>query len=251
MKVFENHHRRLSSILLLLWILRSFALSTASDNEDIAPSLSPIFLTKINYDRLTAGKTVFIKWAAPWCGHSQELAPAWDRLVERANDSRNSFHPVLIAEVDCSQEQEWCIEMGYTAYPTLTYGDGSVGGIFLKRYTSVNKEFEDLYQFYEDKLLGKSFCTPGNLAACGDSENQDRIRQYSKLSIDELEDLVASEERRIHEAEKDFELRKKELQAEYDNISKDHELETANIKRQLRVLTNLLKKAQKKPTSDA
>jgi len=151
-------------------MLRSFALSTATDNEDHYSSSSSIFLSRINYDDLTANKTVFIKWAAPWCGHSQELAPVWDRLVaaviaEKADDIENSENSFLIAEVDCSQEQQWCIEMGYTAYPTLTYGDGSVGGIFLQKYTSVNKEFEDLYQFYKDKLLDKSFCTPGNLAA--------------------------------------------------------------------------------------
>ena len=255
--IIENHPRLLSSILLLLcWIQRSFALSTASDNEDDYSSSSSILLSRINYDYLTANKTVFIKWAAPWCGHSQELAPVWDRLVaavisKKADDSGNSENSFLIADVDCSQEQEWCVEMGYTAYPTLTYGDGSVGGMFLQKYTSVNKKFEDLYHFYIDKLLDKSFCTPGNLAACSDAEYQDRIQQYSKLSIIDLEGLVAQEERRINEAEKDFERRNSELQQEYDKVSKEHEYEGAKIKRHMKLFSNVLEETHKETTSHA
>jgi len=199
---------------------------------------------------------VFIKWAAPWCGHSQELAPAWDRLVAAittaSGDDDGDDNSFLIAEVDCSKESEWCTtEMGYTAYPTLTYGDASMGGVFLQKYTSVKKSYEDLHKFITEKLLHKSFCTPGNVAACGDSEEQDRILRYSEMSISELELLVKEEETLIDEAEKGFETRNKELQAEYDQISKEHESNSASIKRQLKLYKKLLHQARKKATNRA
>jgi thiol-disulfide isomerase/thioredoxin len=216
------------------------------DNDDSSAPTTSVFLTKSNYDSLTSNKTVFVKWAAPWCGHSQELAPAWDRLVaatfdagtRASGDDSDSF---LIAEVDCSREQEWCVEMGYTAYPTLTFGDGSMGGMFLQTYTSVKKDYDDLLKLYKNELLHESFCTPGNLAACDDAEEQDRIRHYSELPIEELERLVAKEEARISEAEKEFERRNQELQVEYDKILKDHESNTATVKRQLKLFKKSLR----------
>ena len=232
--------RILSVFLFLVLTVLSVASSAASDDTSSSPST---FLTKSNYDLLTAKKTVFVKWAAPWCGHSQELAPSWDRLVETVTSGGaegEEDDTFFIAEVDCSKEQEWCVEMGYTAYPTLTFGDGSMGGMFLQQYTSVNKDYDDLYKFYKAELLHKSFCTPGNLEACGDIEQQKRLRRYSKMAIEDIERLVAEDEVRIEEAEKEFGRRNKELQAEYDQISKDHEFNIASIKRQLKLYNNML-----------
>ena len=224
--------------MMMMMMMISFALSSTESS----PSAS-IFLTKSEYDSQTFNRTVFIKWAAPWCGHSQDLAPIWDRLVLSTIAIDDSS--ILIAEVDCAKESEWCIEMGHTAYPTLTYGDSSTGGIFLQKYKSVNKSYEDLLKFVQEKLMNKSFCTPGNVAACTD-EKRDRIRQYSDKSISDLKVLIEKEESLIDEAEKKFEKRNKDLQVEYDQISKAHESETANIKRQLKLYKNLIRQENRK-----
>jgi len=108
------------------------------------------------------------------------------------NDDDEKGGGLLIAEVDCSEESEWCIELGYTKYPTLTYGDSSMGGIFLQQYTSIKRSYEDLLNFAQEKLVHKSFCTPGNIAACAD-EKRDRIRQYSDKTISDLELLIEKE----------------------------------------------------------
>ena len=262
MKTFKYLRQRLLSqivVWFLLWTLGAFVFAFASPtatpgNDDSSAPPSSVFLTKSNYDSLTANKTVFVKWAAPWCGHSQELAPTWDRLVvATAFDAESSgddshWNSFLIAEVDCSRDQQWCVEMGYKAYPTLTYGDGSMGGMFLQTYTSVKKDYDDLLQFYKYNILHMSYCTPGNLAACGKAERQEQIRRYSELPIEELERLVAKEEALIGVAKNEFERRNQELQAEYDQILKDHESNIATIKRQLKLFKKLLHKAPNEAT---
>jgi thiol-disulfide isomerase/thioredoxin len=57
-------------------------------------------LTTLNYDEMTAGKTVFIKFYAPWCGHCKAMGPDWEKLMTEYKD-----HDVaLVAEVDCTSD---------------------------------------------------------------------------------------------------------------------------------------------------
>ena len=47
----------------------------------VAPA-SAIELTPDNWDAETSGKTAFIKFFAPWCGHCKKMKPDWDKLME-------------------------------------------------------------------------------------------------------------------------------------------------------------------------
>jgi len=46
----------------------------------------------------------FVKFYAPWCGHCQQLAPAWKTLMEEFADSKTA----LVGEVDCTVEEGIC-----------------------------------------------------------------------------------------------------------------------------------------------
>ena len=57
-------------------------------------------LTTKNFEEMTAGKTVFIKFFAPWCGHCKAMGPDWEKLMTEYKD-----HDVaLVAEVDCTSD---------------------------------------------------------------------------------------------------------------------------------------------------
>ena len=47
----------------------------------VTPALA-IELTPDNWDAETSGKTAFIKFFAPWCGHCKKMKPDWDKLME-------------------------------------------------------------------------------------------------------------------------------------------------------------------------
>jgi len=46
-----------------------------------ATGINAIELTADNFDAETAGKTVFIKFLAPWWGHCKKMKPDWDKLM--------------------------------------------------------------------------------------------------------------------------------------------------------------------------
>jgi protein disulfide-isomerase len=88
---------------------------------------SVVKLTPENYDTIVndAGKDVFVKFYAPWCGHCVRMAPAWEELA------KNNANPdVVIAEVDASQYQELAQKNGIRGFPTIKlFTKGNKAGI--------------------------------------------------------------------------------------------------------------------------
>ena len=74
--------------------MKSFILSI------LIASASAVELTPETWDEKTAGKSVFVKFFAPWCGHCKKMKPAWDSLMEEFEDSDTG----LVADVDWWRE---------------------------------------------------------------------------------------------------------------------------------------------------
>lgn len=60
---------------------------------------------------------------APWCGHCQQLAPAF---AQAATELRNESSPARLAKVDATAQTALATEFGITSYPTLKlFRDGN------------------------------------------------------------------------------------------------------------------------------
>ena len=54
-----------------------------------------------------------------WCGHCKSLAPTWESLSDRLQES--DANDVIIAKVDCTKEKEVCNRFKVNGYPSLKY----------------------------------------------------------------------------------------------------------------------------------
>ena len=161
----------------------------------LAATANAIELTPDNYEAETAGKSVFLKFFAPWCGHCKKLKPDWDKLMDEFKDSSTQ----LIADVDCTADgKPLCDENGVRGYPTLKYGDPSD----LQDYQG-GRSLDDLKKFATENL--KPVCSVKNLDLC-DATKKAEIEKYLAMPEADLKAAVEAEEKKIEEAEENFKV---------------------------------------------
>jgi len=183
-----------------------------------------IELTPDTYDELTAGKTVFLKFYAPWCGHCKAMKPAWDELM----DEYESNQEVLVADVDCiGSGKQLCDDVGVQGFPTIKHGNPYA----LDDYDG-GRDIDTLRTFASN--LGPS-CGPGELLKHCDEDSKALIEQFMALDMEELEEKIDEKKALIADAEKTFEDELAKLQAKYEQLEKDNtatkeEVEASGLK---------------------
>jgi len=207
-------------------IFLAFCLSTEVDDSSIQ-------LTYDNYDDMTKGKTVFIKFYSPSCGHCQELAPSWERMAKQWINHEQG----IVGAIDCTVESKFCDEMKISGLPTLLYGEPNYKGALLKEYTD-DKTFDDLSQFANATLF-KTACSPVNLDACEDS-TREKIESFLSLEIGELSSLIEEKERSIAKARSEFQTKFDEMQSSYDRLSTENEVKKSKIISKMKLLKALI-----------
>ena len=66
-----------------------------------------------------------VKFYAPWCRHSKELAPIFQQVAEKFDKK------VIFAEVDCTRNNTLCVQEHVNGYPTMRfYKDGAFSDKF-------------------------------------------------------------------------------------------------------------------------
>lgn len=145
-------------------------------------------LTPDNWDAATAGKSVFVKFYAPWCGHCKALKPTWDKLIEEFEGSPNA----LVADVDCTAAgKPLCDKNGVEGFPTLKYGDPSD----LKAYSG-GRDLEELKKFASENLGPQ--CGPEHMELCS-ADVKAKIEGFLKMTADRIEGKIRNAERVVAE----------------------------------------------------
>jgi len=173
----------------------------------VALTGSAIELTPDTWDSETSGKTVFVKFFAPWCGHCKAMKPAWDSLMEEYASSET----VLVADVDCiGAGKPLCDEVGVQGFPTIKYGDPSN----LEAYKG-GRDLATLQTFTSEL---KPACNVATLENC-DDDQKSTISELLEKTEDDLENKVSKYERTLKEIEESFSQEVQKLQKEYQGLS--------------------------------
>ena len=175
-------------------------------------------LNASNLESLADGKSSFIMFRAPWCGHCKSMKPDWDRLEADFKDS-DKF---LIGHVDCTTQKDMCQQHGIEGFPTLKYGDV----MNLQDYKG-DRVYEKLKEF-ADKKLGPH-CGPANPNLC-DEAQRNMLDEFMALSKAEVDERVLGFEGQVAGAEKSFKEGVDALQAQYQELIKAKDKTTADIK---------------------
>ncbi|KAI2494712.1 intramolecular oxidoreductase [Fragilaria crotonensis] len=164
-------------------------------------------LNEANYAEATAGKTVFLKFFAPWCGHCKAMAPAWEQL---ANDWAG--HDVgLVAEVDCTAAAGLCQDFEVQGYPTLFYGDPAAPEVY-----DGGRDYDSLAEFAKEHI-GRALCSVYKTDACTD-EQKLAIADFERRSLSDLSASLEEIENAAEAEEKAFDELVEKMQEEYERV---------------------------------
>eukprot|EP00535_Pseudo-nitzschia_heimii_P011743 CAMPEP_0197196012 /NCGR_PEP_ID=MMETSP1423-20130617/32126_1 /TAXON_ID=476441 /ORGANISM="Pseudo-nitzschia heimii, Strain UNC1101" /LENGTH=252 /DNA_ID=CAMNT_0042649775 /DNA_START=483 /DNA_END=1241 /DNA_ORIENTATION=- len=194
----------------------AFLLVIAAVLSSSSPSIvvDALELTAATFDEMTAGKTVFLKMYAPWCGHCKAMAEDWSKLEGDFDGHDVAF----VASVDCTNEDNImiCVEAGVQGYPTLVWG----GSADLQQYQG-GRDYESLKAF-ADRYVTKPVCGLSTRDACTDEEKA-AIDAVASKSDDELTKTAETVRDLLRSAENDFEEYVERLQVEFEKKQDEHD----------------------------
>ena len=193
-----------------------------------------IELTPETWDTETSGKTTFIKFFAPWCGHCKKMKPAWDQLMTEYKD-----HPtILIADVDCiGAGKELCSQVGVKGFPTVKFGDVND----LQDYQG-GRDLASLQDFSKNL---KPACSISNQEHCSEAEVE-QIQHLFTLDISDLTTFIKTQENKQEEAEITFKASVTSLQQEYEKLVSTKETALKEVKESGLSLYKAMLKEKKK-----
>jgi len=184
----------------------------------LGAAAADLHLTPDNFDELTAGKSVFLKMYAPWCGHCKKMGPDWEKLQLEINGK-----DALVASIDCTAEgKPICDANGVKGFPTIKYGDPAA----LEDYQG-GRTFDDLQKFAQENL--KPSCSPMNIDLC-DEDMKARITELQTMEEDVLNDKIKQSEEEIAAADKEFKELVEKLQKKYEKANKKKDQTIKEIK---------------------
>jgi Thioredoxin len=134
------------------------------------------------------------------------MAPAWEQLASDYEKSPTT----LIAQVDCTDEEDLCSEFDVEGFPTLLYGDVSDMNVY-----EGDHDYESLKEFAEENLTTE-ICSIHYEGACSKAE-KDAIAELRKKTLQELLEIMKQFETEAEEAESLYQAEVERLEELYRN----------------------------------
>lgn len=184
-------------------------------------SANALELTTDNFAEMTAGKTVFLKFYAPWCGHCKAMAGDWAKLEKDFEGHKVAF----VASVDCTAEDndELCQSFNVEGFPTLAWGDATAAESY-----EGQRDYDSLKAF-ADKHITKPVCSITNLDVCS-AEEKAEITAVEAKTDDELLEAALKIVQLTKAEERKFEDFLELLQTQYAEEDAKHQNTIAKIK---------------------
>jgi hypothetical protein len=147
------------------------------------------------------------------------MKPDWDKLIGDFAGSATQ----LVADVDCTADgKPLCDQAGVRGYPTIKWGDPAD----LQDYQG-GRTYDDLKKFADENL--KPMCSPKNLDLC-DDEKKAEIQKFQGMSAADLDAAIATEEKKLEDAEAEFKAEVQKLQDKYSALSTEKDEKIAAVK---------------------
>jgi len=116
-----------TSFFLLLFTTITFANADMLDSRSLISSIQT--LDDETFDPLTSNTPSLILFYAPWCGHSQNLLPAYESVAatfqslkdDTTSPPTSTPSPVLIARVDVDKYRNFAKRFDLRGFPTIKY----------------------------------------------------------------------------------------------------------------------------------
>ena len=177
----------------------------------LALSASAIELTPDTWDAQTSGKTVFVKFFAPWCGHCKRMKPDWDKLMTEYADSDT----VLVADVDCiGAGKPLCDKVGVQGFPTIKHGNPDA----LEDYKG-GRDLDALQSFAGGL---KPPCNPGTLEHCDEAQKVE-VERLKALGEDDIAATIEKVEKQAKGIGETFRTKVTGLQKQYESFKQEHD----------------------------
>jgi len=170
-----------------------------------------VTLTVANFDDELSGKSAFVKFHAPWCGHCKRVKPIWKEVGDFYANKKNT----VIGDVDCTHDdsKDLCTKYGVRGFPTFKYFTDATD-IFGHKYEG-DRTFEGFKDIVETKL-GPG-CGINFMDRCSE-EQKESIEIYKNMDSKHRNDKVKELAKLIKEKEDEWKTETDALQKEYDDM---------------------------------
>merc|ERR1712127_853132 len=111
---------------------------------------------------------------------------------------------------------------GVKGYPSIKWGDPAD----LQDYQG-GRTYDDLKKFADENL--KPMCSPANLDLCDDDKKAEIVK-FQSMSAADLDAAIATEEKKLEDAETEFKAEVQKLQDRYSALSTEKDEKIAAVK---------------------